>query len=309
MNPFLCSNRKAEFSIAEAWLRPGTTVCLQKKPDIGTDLADAGHLGVGIPGVTDNNGHTINAALATAPPNTLVISFDWENAFNTPSRTILFKEVTANYPSLLPFVNPVYGAHTTVRFFAHHPSGPIDITSASGVRQGDPVGSALFSLMGNLTLQAVKTAHPRIQPIAYSDETYQIGPPEDLAGAFHTLTHAGAGINLRPSLHKCKVYGTPGTAAFNAARTVAQTLNIPHAEQGFIAAGTPIGPPSYVTQHVSAQADDMIALIAKLMSLPPSQRKRSFSSYPVPSNAASHTSLESAAQTPSKYHYQSFKPL
>ena len=55
-----------------------------------------------------------------------------------------------------------------------------------------------------------------------------------------------------PSLHKCHVYGTPGTAAFNAARTVAQTLHIPHAEQGFITAGTPIGPATYVTQHVSA---------------------------------------------------------
>ena len=79
---------------------------------------------------------------------------------------------------------------------------------------------------------------------------------------------------------------TCGTAAFNAARNVAQTLNIPHAEQGFIAAGTPISPPTYITQHVSAQADDIIATIAKLMSLPTSQCKRSSSSYPVPSNAA-----------------------
>ena len=70
-----------------------------------------------------------------------------------------FEEVAANYPSLLPFVHLIYGAHTTrVRFFAHHPSGPIDITSASGVRQGEPLGSALFSLMGKRTLQAVKTA-------------------------------------------------------------------------------------------------------------------------------------------------------
>ena len=102
----------------------------------------------------------INAALATDPSNTPVISFDWANAFNTPSRAVPFKEVAANYPSLLPFVNLVYGAHTTARFCAHHPSGRIDITSASGVRQGDSLGSALFSRMGKRTLQAVKTAHP-----------------------------------------------------------------------------------------------------------------------------------------------------
>ena len=198
-------------AIAEAWLRLGAIVCLRKEPDIGTDLAEAGQLGVGIPGGADNIGHAINAALATDPSNTLVVSFDWANAFNTPSRrTALFAEVAATYPSLLPFVNLRYGAHTTVRFFAHHPSGPIDVTSASGVRQGGPLGSALFSLMGKSTLQAVKTAHPHVHPIAYTDDTYLMGPPDDMTGAFHTLIQAGASIHLQPSLHKCHVYGTPG---------------------------------------------------------------------------------------------------
>ena len=98
-----------------------------------TDLAEAGQLGVSIPGGADNIGRAINAALATDPSDTLVVSFDWANAFNTPSRTALFAEAAATYPSLLPVVNLVYGAHTSVRFFAHHPSGPIDVTSASGV--------------------------------------------------------------------------------------------------------------------------------------------------------------------------------
>ena len=118
------SNAVRPIAIAESWLRLGAIVCLRKHPDIGNDLADAGQLGFSIPGGADNIGHTINAALATDPSNTLVISFDWANAFNTPNRTVLFEEVAANCPSLLPFVNLVYGAHTAVRFFAHHPSGP-----------------------------------------------------------------------------------------------------------------------------------------------------------------------------------------
>ena len=140
--------------------------------------------------------------------------------------------------------------------------------------------------MGKRTLQAVKTAHPRVHPIAYTDDTYPIGRPDDMTGAFHTLIQAGAKIHLQHSLHIIHVYETPGTAAFNAARTVASTLNMPHAQHGFIAAGTPIGPPAYITQHVSAKADDIIATIHKLMSLPPSQRKRNSSSCLVPSNAA-----------------------
>ena len=71
--------------------------------------------------------------------------------------------------------------------------------------------------MGKHTLQAVKTAHPCVHPAAHTDYTYLIGPPEDMAGAFHTLIYADTNINLRPSLHKFKVCGT---VAFNAARTL-----------------------------------------------------------------------------------------
>ena len=72
-------------AIAEAWLRLGAIVCLRKEPDIGTDQADAGQLGVGIPGGAHNIGHAINAAHTTDPSNTLAISFEWANAFNAPS--------------------------------------------------------------------------------------------------------------------------------------------------------------------------------------------------------------------------------
>ena len=105
--------------------------------------------------------------------------------------------------------------------------------------------------------------------IAYTDDTYLIGPPDDMTYAFHALIQGGANIRLQLSLHKCHVYGTPGTAAFNAARTIAQTLNIPLAQHAFIAVGTPIGPPAYITQHVSAKADDIIATIDSCPIHPP----------------------------------------
>ena len=111
-------------AITEARLRLGAIVCLRKEPDMGTDLAEEGQLGAGIPGDADNIGHAINAALATDPFNTRVVTFDCAKAFNTPSRTALFAEVAVTYPSLLPFVNLVYGAHTTVRTLRSPPIRP-----------------------------------------------------------------------------------------------------------------------------------------------------------------------------------------
>ena len=69
-------NAVRPITIAEAWLGLGATVCLRKEPEIGTDLADVGQPGFGIPRCADNIVHAINAALANEPSNTLVISFD-----------------------------------------------------------------------------------------------------------------------------------------------------------------------------------------------------------------------------------------
>lgn len=57
------------------------------------------------------------------------------------------------------------------------------------------------------------------------------------------------------------VYGTLNTASFQAASLVAASVNIHHAGQGFVAAGTPIGPDSYVTARLEAQAVHGISLI------------------------------------------------
>ena len=79
--------------------------------------------------------------------------------------------------------------------------------------------------------------------------------------------------------HACKLCAY--RALSSAARTVAQTLKIPHAQQGFIAAGTPIGPPAYVTQHVSAKVDDVIATVNFcLLYTSPSPRDRTRSRMP-----------------------------
>ena len=75
-----------------------------------------------------------------------------------------------------------------------HPSGPIDITSASGVRRTARQCSILLD--GKTHAASRQDSTPRVHPIAYTDDTYLIGPPEDMTGAFHTIIQAGAKIHL-----------------------------------------------------------------------------------------------------------------
>jgi hypothetical protein len=79
----------------------------------------------------------------------------------------------------------------------------------------------------------------------------------------------GAAIRLAPSLHKCAVYGTPSTPAYPAAQQSARILDIQHATDGLVAAGTPIGTDDYITAHMEDCADQAIAFIRKLQDLPP----------------------------------------
>jgi hypothetical protein len=113
----------------------------------------------------------------------------------------------------------------TVRFFAHNDSGAVDIVSARGVRQGDPLGPLLFALVLQRPLEAVAAAHPDVHPIAYADDRYLIGPGPAVTAAFHTLVQRGAAIGLTPSLHKCAVYGTPSTPAYMASSQRASLIS------------------------------------------------------------------------------------
>jgi hypothetical protein len=78
-----------------------------------------------------------------------------------------------------------------------------------------------------------------------------------------------AAIGLAPSFHKCAVYGTPSGPAHTAAQQSAHILDIQHATDGLVAAGTPIGTDDYITAHMEDYSDQAIALIRRLQDLPP----------------------------------------
>ena len=65
-------NAVRPIAITEAWLRLGASACLRKDPDIDTGLADAGHMGVGIPWGADNNYTRCDAAARGWPTPEIV---------------------------------------------------------------------------------------------------------------------------------------------------------------------------------------------------------------------------------------------
>ena len=72
-----------------------------------------------------------------------VLKIDLVNAFNLVCRQALLSECSTHFPELLPWVSWCYSRHPVL----WHTLG--NLTSQSGVQQGDPLGPLLFSLVLN----------------------------------------------------------------------------------------------------------------------------------------------------------------
>ena len=96
--------------------------------------------GVGIPGGAENVVHGVRNLLSDHP-DWVLVSLDLVNAFNSVSRPAFFRQVEEHFPNILPWVWQCYGQHSHLLIRGAEP-----IPSASGVRQGDPMGPFLFCL-------------------------------------------------------------------------------------------------------------------------------------------------------------------
>ena len=242
-----------------------------------TAAAEAGpalrplQLGVGVPGGAQCVGQALQATIL-AQPEHVVLQLDWSNAFNCLSRQSMLEAVAERAPALLPFAEWSYGTPTALWVCDAPPDTP-PVMSLSGVRQGDPCGPLLFALTLQGALEEAKDLHPDVVVLAYADDTFLQGPPEDVARAYRRLTALGAAMGLRVQARKCTVYShIPGPAA-----EAAELLDLPEdcvRTDGFVAAGCPIGTEAFITAHVNEVAQKVLAKIDALMNLPvPTQDK------------------------------------
>jgi hypothetical protein len=88
--------------------------------------------------------------LRAVHPELSVLKIDCKNAFNTLTSWLVRKVTKAVCPNAFPFVEAMYGV--PAKFFVIDPgvsTSPLKLNSEEGVQQGDPLGSALFSLAVN----------------------------------------------------------------------------------------------------------------------------------------------------------------
>jgi hypothetical protein len=159
--------------------------------------------GVGVKGGSEVIAHSISIAykhIAAVDFECSIISYDTKNAFNTISRKAILDSIIKHCPILAVYYLWLYGESSNL-YDGH---GKFICQSATGVRQGDPLGPLLFALGIAPILSDLKTQFPDLELFAFLDDIYKVGKTEQCEEAFLAMKQAFGDINLTLNIKKCK---------------------------------------------------------------------------------------------------------
>ena len=225
-------------------------------------------VGVDTQGGTEIVAHSLAPALAE-DPETVVISVDMANAFNSIHQAALFTAVQKSTPALLPMVQWAYGDET-----------PLHIVGAPGallpsyhsVERNRATHRLRFWLRSRCSL-CWSGLMQRVGGGGTSSGVNITSKLTPAAGEFRRLCLDDDGarsIGLEPQFPKCGIYvGDEELVAEEAAN-----LWIAHQLNSFIVVGTPLGSAEYVSNALRRRAATVETLLKTLVQLPLSEQSQ-----------------------------------
>jgi hypothetical protein len=168
----------------------------------------------------------------------VILQVDQKNAFNSICRNALLSAVQTHVPQMETFFLWLYG--TPSRLYST--TGNVICDSATGVRQGDSLGPALFCLGIHKTLRKLQDDFPGITIVAFMDDIFILGSKEQAQTAFVQLNEQLAHIALVVNQSKCRVYPEGP-----------ENLTVQVANDGIEVLGSPVGSLQFVRDKTSAR--------------------------------------------------------
>ncbi|XP_062517793.1 uncharacterized protein LOC134193028 [Corticium candelabrum] len=169
----------------------------------------------------------------------------------------MLQQVCNHFPDVYPHAFNMYGHVSSLVYTKGHST--VILQSQEGVHQGDPLGPSLFSITIQPLLSKVQKQHPRVQTLAYLDDVFLIGSPEETVNAFQDLQCQFESTGLLVSKQKCEAYAM----AYPDEWSVDIAINT----SGIDILGTPIGTPDYVSARCTDKAKSGTELCSKLLEL------------------------------------------
>ncbi|XP_055352279.1 uncharacterized protein LOC129598413 [Paramacrobiotus metropolitanus] len=134
----------------------------------------------------------------------VLFKIDYRNAFNTVRRDVMLQSVLEHFPEYYPFVLSAYGAPSTLSCNGSEE----DLSSATGIQQGDPMGPLLYCLVALLFCISLSSK----LRVFFLDDGALGGTVEEVANDLKSIIAASsaAGLQLNPA--KCEMLLIGGTA-------------------------------------------------------------------------------------------------
>ena len=176
-------------AVSEVFYRLASTYALGLVRDVLPQIFEPIQLGVGSIGGSERAVHLLQHGLATMGPDAVVLKCDFQNAFNERKReqilSALFKQ-----DLLQPLWRLSHWAYETPSELLVFNNGDVcaSISSEQGVKQGDGLGSLLFSLsMQDLYTQVTRNVQ-HVRCVAVADDLNLVGPVKEVSRVFDDLT-------------------------------------------------------------------------------------------------------------------------
>jgi hypothetical protein len=123
----------------------------------------------------------------------------------------------------------------------------------------------LFALGLQGPLEDIAREFPEVRVIAYLDDVYLQGPGDAVEHAYLRLSERCKQIGLDMAPEKCESWSAENAAA---AQKLADNVGMKFAEEGFVAAGCPLGSSAFVRSHANSSARKVSSLIQRVLDLP-----------------------------------------
>ena len=202
--------------------------------------------GVGVSCGTETIIHELDR-LFHESEDSVICQIDIKNAFNSVSREAIRAAIEKYFPALMPFFRWAYARHSYLVIDDSH-----QIMSRCGVRQGDPLGPALFALAIHSALVDLNN-HWQVRVLAYLDDAHFVGTRSNVQNALAELQTRLSDIGLHLNTDKLAAArdGAPRTGQHSS--IVVDSVRIP-INSSLSVLGSAIGN----AEQVRASAQDKI---------------------------------------------------
>lgn len=203
--------------------------------------------------------------LSALHPTEIIIGFDVKNAFNSVSRACILKAVRDSVPSVFPYVAFLLADCSKLIYDGDN---RYVISSAEGVRQGDSLSPALFSLAIHSLLKSLSVLRGVRLVRAWADDISAL--VTDVESGVDAMKHLEASllsVGLSLNYSKC--------VAFCADRSIDMSLlgalGVRVSNEGLIVLGVPLGSPSFIRAELQRILDSHAPLLTRVSDFPRSQ--------------------------------------